>query len=144
MGARSAAEVGYRSGRCNRVRELIHGPLYQLALLGSSRPRPQAALSRSYTKRKNQRGAGMAATLTVRLTAGIPITHRSRGSKAPEVRHAAARYSDVRLRTGAVQVVDCSVVATAPPLSMLWESVDPVDALTKRFGFGNAVSRSAG
>ena len=43
-------------------------------------------------------------------------------------------------RTGAVQVVDCSVVATAPLLSMLWESVDPADALTKRFGFANAVS----
>jgi hypothetical protein len=33
---------------------------------------PQAALSRSYMKRKNQCGAGMAATLRVRPPAGVP------------------------------------------------------------------------
>ncbi len=31
MRARSAAEVGYRSGRCNHVRELTGGPLDQAA-----------------------------------------------------------------------------------------------------------------
>jgi hypothetical protein len=39
---------------------------------GSSRRRSQAALSRSYMKRKNQCGAGTAATLRVRLPARVP------------------------------------------------------------------------
>jgi len=46
----------------------------------------------------------------------------------------------VRLRSGAEEVVDCSDVTTAPLLSMLWESADAADALTKRFGFADAVS----
>ncbi len=37
-------------------------------------------------------------------------------------------------------MVDCSAVATAPLLSMLCESVDPAAALTRRFGFAEAVS----
>ena len=41
---------------------------------------------------------------------------------------------------GAAKLVDCSVVTTAPLLSMLWESADPADALTRRFGFADAVS----
>jgi len=39
---------------------------------GSLRRRAQAALSRSYMKRKNQRGAGMAAMVRVQLPAGVP------------------------------------------------------------------------
>ncbi len=31
-------------------------------------------------------------------------------------------------------------MTTAPLLSLLWESADPADALTKRFGFADAVS----
>ena len=46
----------------------------------------------------------------------------------------------MRLRSGAEEVVDCSDVTTAPLLSMLWESADAADALTKRFGFADAVS----
>ncbi len=41
---------------------------------------------------------------------------------------------------GLAQLVDCSVVTAAPLLSMLWESADPADALTERFGFADAVS----
>jgi hypothetical protein len=58
------------------VRELIGDPVDQLALLGSSRRRCQAALSRSYMNRKNLRGAVMAATLRLadaRLLAGVTL-----------------------------------------------------------------------
>jgi homoserine kinase type II len=37
-------------------------------------------------------------------------------------------------------LVDCSVVTTAPLLSMLWEATDPAEALTERFCFDDAVS----
>ncbi len=40
----------------------------------------------------------------------------------------------------AAQVVDWSVVTTVPSISMLWESVDAEEALTKRFGFATAAS----
>jgi homoserine kinase type II len=46
----------------------------------------------------------------------------------------------VALRSPAVRpVVDCLVV-TAPLLSMLWESADPADALSRRFGFADPAS----
>jgi homoserine kinase type II len=37
-------------------------------------------------------------------------------------------------------LADCSVVMATPQLSMLWESADPADALTNRFGFADAPS----
>jgi homoserine kinase type II len=37
-------------------------------------------------------------------------------------------------------VVDCQIVKATPVLSMLWESADPEEALSQRFGFADAVS----
>ena len=70
---------------------------------GSSRRRSQATLSRSYMKRKNQCGAGMAATLHVRLPAGVPDAIRELvvGDNGDE-RHLLA---DVRLLAGVTLVV---------------------------------------
>jgi len=39
-----------------------------------------------------------------------------------------------------IGLLDCWVVTTVPSLSMLWESVDAAEALTKRFGFASAAS----
>ena len=52
---------------------------------GSSRRRPQAALSRSYIKRKNQCGAGMAATLRVRLLAGAGANPDARAAEVDDL-----------------------------------------------------------
>jgi homoserine kinase type II len=40
----------------------------------------------------------------------------------------------------ATQLVDCWVVTATPLLSMLWESIDPTQALSQRFGFADPVS----
>ncbi len=63
---------------------------------------------------------------TVLLPLSEPLTARSR------------RYTLLTVRR--YILVDCSVVTTAPLLSMLWESADPAEALTERFGFDDAVS----
>jgi hypothetical protein len=55
--ARSAAEVGYRSGRCDHARELIGGPLDQLALLWIiASPLPGRALAVVHEAKEPVRG----------------------------------------------------------------------------------------
>ena len=71
--ARTAAEVGDRSRRGHHARDLTVVRSTSSRCSGSLRRRAQAALSRSYMKRKNQRGAGMAAMVRVRLPAGVPM-----------------------------------------------------------------------
>jgi homoserine kinase type II len=39
-----------------------------------------------------------------------------------------------------IRLIYCSVVTASPLLTMLWESVDPAEALMKRFGFADPVS----
>ena len=69
-----------------------------------------------------------------------PGTAPSDGSRA--LANTTRNGTQIAPRTSA-RLVDCTVVTPAPLLSMLWEPVDPADALTKRFRFDDAVAAVA-
>ena len=108
----------HRSGRCNDVRELIDGPLYQLALLLLvASPLPGRALAVVHEAKEPTR-AGMAATLPVWSTS-VPerdgvVPAESRSLRAPKARPGRPRRTSPRVglpvssnaSSGAVIILD--------------------------------------
>jgi hypothetical protein len=101
--ARSAAEVGYRSGRCNHVRELIGGPLDQLTMLRLvASPLPGRALAVVHEAKEPVRGRhdGDATRAAARR-----VPDAIRELVAEDQRDRTTSLADVRLLAGVTVLV---------------------------------------